>query len=257
MQTRHIPAGETIFSEGDASNEAYIIRAGRVEILKQSSERQVRLAVLGEGDVFGEMGLLDERPRSATAHALEHVVADAVGRTEFLRLLRHEPDEAMALLRALFERLRSMNRLVAETIPAADSAQWIPRVRVLPLTPETGMVLPAEGLEITRFPFRIGRVPQSSEDRVMAYNDIALEDSEPYKLSLNHFAIDLAPEGPLVRDRGSSQGTLVNDVRIGSLEASDAAPLHAGENEIVPGPPPASFAPAPSPYRFKVVVEDE
>jgi CRP-like cAMP-binding protein len=255
MQRRHFSAGETIFSEGDVSDEAYIIRVGRVEIVKQSAERPLRLTMLGEGDVFGEMGLLDERPRSATAQASEDVAADAVGRAEFMRLLRDEPDEAMWLLHALFERLRSMNRLLVEAVPVADSVQWTPRVRLLSLTEETGAVVPAEGIEISRFPFRIGRVPVSSEDRALAYNDIALHDREPYRISLNHCAIDLGAEGAVVRDRGSRQGTVVNDVKIGPLQPRDAAPLEPGENEVVMGQQGGSFAPKPSPFRFKVLVQ--
>src|SRR5215470_9736090 len=99
MVKKSFPAGATIFSEGDASDYAYVLRSGR-------------LAVLGEGDVIGEMGLLDERPRSATARALEPVVADAIDAPEFTRLLFHHPDKAMELLRALFERLRTANQLL-------------------------------------------------------------------------------------------------------------------------------------------------
>src|SRR5215470_9196081 len=112
MVKKSFPAGATIFSEGDASDYAYVVRSGRVEVLKSAAGGTIRLAVLGEGDVIGEMGLLDERPRSATARALEPVVADAIDAPEFTRLLFHHPDKAMELLRALFERLRTANQLL-------------------------------------------------------------------------------------------------------------------------------------------------
>src|SRR5881296_1711202 len=114
MQRLQFTPGATLFSEGDASDRAYLIRAGRVEIVKRASAGAVRLAVLGEGDIVGEMGLLDERPRSATARAVEPVVAEAISQSEFTRILVHEPEEAIELLRALFERLRTMNQLVTD-----------------------------------------------------------------------------------------------------------------------------------------------
>ena len=114
MEKRHYKTGDVIFSEGDASEFAYIIHSGRVEILKRSPKGNVRLAVLGPDDVLGEMGLLEERPRSASAHAYDDVIASSVDHGEFVDLIVKEPKEGMALLRALFERLRSMNQLVVE-----------------------------------------------------------------------------------------------------------------------------------------------
>ena len=65
-----LASGETLFDEGDVADNAYIITSGEIEILKESAGRQVRLAVSAEGDVVGEMGLLSEEPRNATARAL-------------------------------------------------------------------------------------------------------------------------------------------------------------------------------------------
>src|SRR5262245_17799864 len=134
MRTRHFSAGETIFSEGDCSDEAYVLRSGRVEVLKDAPGGPLRLAVLGQGDVLGEMGLLDERPRSATARAVEPVVVDAVSRSEFVSLLLHDPGRSLDLLRALFERLRTMNRLMSDSASATEHAVHIPRVTLIPLT---------------------------------------------------------------------------------------------------------------------------
>ncbi len=114
MKQRQFSAGETIFSEGDSSREAYLIHSGRVEILKNSPRGQLCLAVVGAGDVIGEMGLLEELPRSATARAVDPVLTSAIGADEFLRLLLDDPEEALGLLRALFERLRTMNQVLAD-----------------------------------------------------------------------------------------------------------------------------------------------
>ena len=64
-------AGEIIFSENDVGESAYIIERGRVEVLKMLDGKNVHLAYLGAGEPFGEMGMIDEKPRSATVVAVE------------------------------------------------------------------------------------------------------------------------------------------------------------------------------------------
>ncbi|HSR72051.1 MAG TPA: cyclic nucleotide-binding domain-containing protein [Kiloniellales bacterium] len=255
MEMRRFAAGETLFREGDASGEAFVIRAGRIEILKDSARGPLRLAVLGSGDVVGEMGLLEDRPRSATARALDPVTADAVSRAEFLRLILHEPQQALDLLRALFDRLRSANQLLAEAgreRPAA--AAGLPGVALHPASPETAAELPEAGLAVERFPFRVGRKPDSPEEAALAFNDVALADPRPHRMSLNHFALDLAPDGVVVRDRGSREGTLVNGRQIGARGHRDYAALVPGDNEIIAGFAVSSFGAPPSPWRFRVTL---
>ncbi len=241
-------AGESIFWEGDRSDLAYLIKSGQVEILKNGSDGPFRLAVLGEGDVFGEMGLIDDRPRSASARALQPVFATAIDREEFIRLLLHRPREIVGVLRTLFERLRMMNELLAEHRTVKPRPSLVGQVRLLPLTPETEASIPAGGLVVARFPFRVGCKPESEDARLLACNELEVHDPGNEFLSINHFSIDLGGDGAIVRDRGSRTGTLVNQVRIGSGASQDTAPLNAGDNEVVAGPP-------DSPIRFKVVVE--
>ena len=64
-----LESGSALFDEGDIGDKAYVIAEGELEILKESSGRQVRIAVSGPGDVVGEMSLLTAEPRSATARA--------------------------------------------------------------------------------------------------------------------------------------------------------------------------------------------
>ena len=68
---RTLDDGEVLFDEGDVADNAYIITGGEIEILKESAGRQVRIAVSAAGDVVGEMGLLSDEPRNATARALD------------------------------------------------------------------------------------------------------------------------------------------------------------------------------------------
>ncbi|HSR71837.1 MAG TPA: cyclic nucleotide-binding domain-containing protein [Kiloniellales bacterium] len=252
MEVRRFAAGETLFREGDASAEAFVIRAGRIEILKDSVRGPLRLAVLGSGDVVGEMGLLEDRPRSATARALEPVTADAVSRAEFLRLILHEPQQALDLLRALFDRLRSVNQLLAENgRDQPTAAAGLPAVALQSASPETAAELPEAGLVVERFPFRVGRRPDSPEEAALASNDVALADPRPHRMSLNHFA----PDGVVVRDRGSREGTLVNGRQIGARGQRDHAPLVAGDNEVVAGLAVSGFGAPPSPGRFRVALQ--
>lgn len=60
ISTRHLKFGEMLFEEGDQGDTLYIVDSGEIEILKISENRQVLLNVLGPGEVFGEMALLDE-----------------------------------------------------------------------------------------------------------------------------------------------------------------------------------------------------
>ena len=72
MITMHqYAAGEVIFSENDVGETTYIIARGRVEVLKMLDGKNVHLAYIGAGEPFGEMGMIDEKPRSATVVAVE------------------------------------------------------------------------------------------------------------------------------------------------------------------------------------------
>src|SRR5262249_5377841 len=124
------------------------------------------------------------------------------------------------------------------------------RVLMRPLTPETGVALPANGIAVDRFPFRIGRRPASGESDLLSMNEVLLADRPPHRISLNHFAIDLEGGNAVVRDRGSREGTIVNGTEIGGRGLHDVAPLHTGDNEVIAGHP-------DSPYRFAIEVRQE
>jgi hypothetical protein len=252
MQRRQFYAGDTIFTEGDASDDAFIIRSGRVEISKASQGGPIRLAILGEDDVLGEMGLLDDRPRSASARALSDVSVEAISRSEFTHLLVNEPRRALNLLRALFERLRTVNQLLAQVSTAVSPLGALPNVLLIPDDDATARALPQAGLEVTRFPFRVGRKPENAEAQALSFNELEIADPPPYTLALNHFAIDLGRDGVVVRDRGSHSGTLVNGERLGVRAVRDSAPLRPGDNEIIAGPSDPRMFRRTAPYRFRV-----
>ncbi|HTP10496.1 MAG TPA: DUF1003 domain-containing protein [Anaerolineae bacterium] len=111
---RHtIPAGTTIFHEGDPGGIMYVIRSGQVESwLYDEDRKRVVLATFEEGDFFGELSLLDQEPRSATATALTNTELLAVDRTDLQLLFKQKPDAALDVISALGSRLRFTSEIV-------------------------------------------------------------------------------------------------------------------------------------------------
>ena len=106
--------GDVIFREGEASDAAYLLMSGAVYIVTDfRSPRQKTIAVLGKGEYFGEMGAIDNCPRSATAVANGPVECVSVTPDEFMQTLLEKPQEAIHLLKVLFERLRRADRRIA------------------------------------------------------------------------------------------------------------------------------------------------
>ena len=138
--------GQMIFREGDTTQEAYRILKGRVEISIAGEGKAVILAQLGEGDIFGEMAMVDERPRSASAQALEVTECEVLTAENFNEAVLQRPEILIPDLASFFERLRTANdrlrmemRLRAQaeqraSVPVAStSAAPVARV-VAPLT---------------------------------------------------------------------------------------------------------------------------
>jgi CRP-like cAMP-binding protein len=100
--------GELIFAEGDAGGEMFIIQTGRVEIIKLIGGEDRRLAILEKGDFFGEMAMLEELPRNATARAIDQVSALTVSTTTFDQMLRENPEIVIRMMRKLSARLRQV-----------------------------------------------------------------------------------------------------------------------------------------------------
>ncbi|HET8775317.1 MAG TPA: cyclic nucleotide-binding domain-containing protein [Thermoanaerobaculia bacterium] len=100
-------AGQEIVRQGDTGVGAFIIRSGKVDIVQEKDGKETTLATLGEGDVFGEMALLDEFPRSATVRALEPTTVLGIQRWHFKGILESHPQLALALLPILTRRIRA------------------------------------------------------------------------------------------------------------------------------------------------------
>ena len=113
MDTINFKKGESIVEEGMLGDCAYIIESGSVEVSKLTShgEKQV-LGVLEESEIFGEMGLIDGLPRSATVKALEDCVMSVCSKETFNNLADHNPESLIPIFKVLVGRLRSTLALV-------------------------------------------------------------------------------------------------------------------------------------------------
>ena len=103
-------AGQEIVRQGDTGVGAFIIKKGRVEVVQDRPGHQHKFAELKSGEVFGEMALLDEFPRSATCRALEPTTCLGIQRWHFRGILESHPQIALALLPVLTRRIRNAER---------------------------------------------------------------------------------------------------------------------------------------------------
>ena len=107
---RRVPKHQTIVEEGLAGDYMYVIRDGQVKVTKLSGDgREKILELLGPGDFFGEMSLLDNAERSASVKSLTETRILALSRNDFLKELRRNPDLAMAVIQELTRRVRQMD----------------------------------------------------------------------------------------------------------------------------------------------------
>lgn len=107
------PAGTVLFKEKDIGNAFYILISGSVKIYtsSQSGEDKI-LTVFKAGDSFGELSLIDGKPRSASAETLEKSTMYAVTSQDFLELIKQNFDISLGLMRELAQRLRETNEHV-------------------------------------------------------------------------------------------------------------------------------------------------
>ena len=106
--------GQVIFSQGDPSDRCYKLISGAVKIRISSYDgsgalQNIVAQTMRHGDVFGEMGIVDDSPRSASAIATEDTTCVTYTPDEMMDLLESNPKEALAYIRTLIRRLRSNN----------------------------------------------------------------------------------------------------------------------------------------------------
>ncbi|MDR1104743.1 MAG: cyclic nucleotide-binding domain-containing protein [Treponema sp.] len=113
---RNYPKDSMIFSEGEPGDELYIIQKGSVKIAKIVDNNEVLLAVLKSGDIFGEMALLEAKPRAASAVAYEDCQVLAVNRANFERMIGTQPQIIARLTTLLSDRIWFIYKQLANTL---------------------------------------------------------------------------------------------------------------------------------------------
>ena len=224
--TVEVKTGDVILREGDLGTEMYVIHQGKVEIRKQVGEETKVLAVLEKGDFFGEMSLLEDLPRAASAHALTDGRLVQIDGTTFTHLLTSNPEIAVRMMRKLSRRLRETDRLLKEALgtpvpppsepPAPSETAGAHRL----IQEKSGMEFPlAAGTEAT-----VGR-----RDPVTGIHpDVDLTPVDVQRsTSRRHAKIYRRADKLFVSEEiGTMNGTFVNGVR---LETGVPAEVHPGD----------------------------
>ena len=110
---RSAPRSSVIMATGDPIDSLYIVISGRLKVMMGDSEgKEVILSLLGPGEFFGEMGLIDDSPRSATVVATEPCELISITKRDFKRCLAENFEMANAVMRGLVRRLREADRKI-------------------------------------------------------------------------------------------------------------------------------------------------
>jgi CRP-like cAMP-binding protein len=123
---KHFPKGTVLFHEGDEGEDMYIIRSGKVAIRKRVPHGEITLAVLEKGDFFGEMALLERKPRSAGAEVVEDGDLIVIGSEIFGDMIKGNPEIAVRMLRKYSLRLREMTKQLDEMAKRPDAVLVAP-----------------------------------------------------------------------------------------------------------------------------------
>jgi CRP/FNR family cyclic AMP-dependent transcriptional regulator len=115
LMMRRFSTGQIIFHRGDPGGLLYIITGGKVKITYATADGQeALLAILGKGDFFGELALLDDSPRSATAEAIGATETFTLHREHFMHFIRENPDFALHVLHTLAQHIRRLNSQLSD-----------------------------------------------------------------------------------------------------------------------------------------------
>jgi CRP/FNR family transcriptional regulator, cyclic AMP receptor protein len=117
MVELRLAKGEVLFHEGDPGEKLYLIESGKIKLGQTAADgRESLIAVLGAGEMLGELSLFDPGPRTATASTVTATKVLAMGHEALLPWLVGRPDLAVALLAALARRLRRTNEAMADLV---------------------------------------------------------------------------------------------------------------------------------------------
>ena len=138
VQHRRFPRGSYVIRAGEETDALYIILAGRAKVLIPDDDgNEVILSVIGPNEFFGEMGLLDDQPRSASVETMEPCEMLRITRSGFLNCLKDNFDAAMLIIRNLVRRLREADRKI-ESLALIDVYGRVARLLIEMAQPHEG-----------------------------------------------------------------------------------------------------------------------
>jgi CRP/FNR family cyclic AMP-dependent transcriptional regulator len=246
MIRTHFAKGQILFREGDPADGVFRLLSGTVDVVRELYGEPILLGTVGTGQFIGEMGIVENRSRSATARAASEIEAEFLNPTEFLDQIAGSPRAARELIQRLSQRLREADdRIVNERRGGGIYDNWINADDQTVVTSADNVYLAAKSPWLQRqflaplglgdLPFVVGRRPLAGEASPPWRPNLKLDDTAPFRLSRNHFIIEKRDEGYHVRDLRSTLGTIVNGEPIGNHFRTDDAPLRSGENEVIAG----------------------
>lgn len=131
LHVEQVRSGTELFHHGDTGDAMYLIETGRVRIhVIDTTGHDVTLAELAGGDFFGEMALLDGKPRSADATVLADSRLAILSRDDFLSFVRQNPDVALEMLSAVTDRLRRTDELLRQRVSRNANEEEAARLTV-------------------------------------------------------------------------------------------------------------------------------
>ncbi|MCW2241521.1 cyclic nucleotide-binding domain-containing protein [Azospirillum canadense] len=249
-------AGEVLFRQRDASDCVLWVRHGEIEVLREHGDASIRIGQVRGGEWLGEMGVIESRPRSATARASTDGAAEVLGAQDFLDRVSRDAALARDLIQRLSVRLRTIEDKIAGDLlpeaagPASAAGGGVPSDDMIPGDAPITLIAQSDVLRarigggplpIKRLPFVVGRALASGEAPPLRQPDLCIDDQEPFRLSRDHFMITRQQNRLLVTDLGSTLGTVVNGQAIGQNVMRDTALLRRGDNHVVAGGEGAPF----------------
>jgi CRP/FNR family transcriptional regulator, cyclic AMP receptor protein len=254
MVRTHFTEGQILFREGDPADGVFRLISGTVDVFRELDRDPILLGTVGAGQFIGEMGVVENRPRSATVRAASAVEVEFLTPTEFVDEIAGSPRTARELIQRLSQRLREADdRIVNDERRSGRALEnWKNAEDQTAVLSLNNPYLAAKSpwlqhrfhtpVEIGDLPFVVGRRPGAGEGPPLWQPDLILDDTPPFRLSRNHFIIEKRDGVYHVRDLRSTLGTIVNDQPIGDHFPTDDASLRAGENEVIAGGVDSPFA---------------
>lgn len=142
---RSVPKGTVLFREGESGQEMFVLQSGRVQLSRTIRGREEVLAELGPGEFFGEMSILNEKPRSATATVIEDAQLLALDPRTFEAMIKANTEIAVRMIKKLAKRLDDANERIENLLLRDASSRVVHAVlvaaRAQGTSTERGLVL--------------------------------------------------------------------------------------------------------------------